>query len=564
MPARHTFLLLALLCIGYGWLFPWSEQIHNPNEMVRVYAVRALAEHGTYAIARREVGPFGQVRDTGPVYQEWGYVNDKALKCEDDDAKPPNCTGNLYACKAPGLNTLGALPQFALDRGWRAATGHGPPKPWIVWWLRLSCVIIPTIAGFLALHKHLHNSLTRKGLALAAVLAAAFGSLSLTYGQMFAGHQPAGIALLLAFLAIARTDDHPHNRGRVALAGLGIGLAVVIEFTAAPAALILVAWLLLRRRRWADLPWLVVGGLGPALLLAHFDWRAFGAPWRLPYGYVENQGFVQDMAPGFFGIHLPDKEKTLGSLVSPFTGLYFWAPWTVLAWLGLFGLHKARAVAATIWQDRRGEALVAFGICVYFLFFQCTHSLWRGGWVVGPRYITALVPFAAIAVAHGLDGLGGRAARLGDLLLAVGAATAIAVTGAATAVSQGFPGEVYNPLSEVVLPLLQHGYVWSSPPVWFGVPARVAALPWLVALGVAAGWAIVALEPPNLRPARWPVRVIGSTVVAALAVACVVGLFSVRGERDQADKDGTVKFLMRTWWPQPLAGATSLPGSAAP
>lgn len=558
MSQRHKTLLLALLIIGYGWLFPWSEQIHNPNEMVRIYAVRALAEHGTYAIARREVSADGQVLDFGPIYDEWGYVNDKAIACDDPKAAKPNCTGSLYACKAPGLNQLGALPQLLFDRGWRAATGHGPTKPWIVWWLRLCCVVVPTICGWMWLAKHLHGRLNRTRLGVAVVLAGALGSLSLTYGQMFAGHQPAGAALVLAFLAIARTGQ-TEDRGKMALAGLGIGLAVIIEFTAAPAALLLLAWLLVRRRRWRDLPWLVAGGLGPALLLAHFDWRAFGAPWRLPYGYVENQGFVQDMAPGFFGIHLPDKEKTAGSLFSPFTGLYFWAPWMALAWLGLTGTRARQAQTPSLWQDRRGEALVAWLICAYFLFFQCTHSLWRGGWVVGPRYITAMVPFAAIAAAYGLDSLHGRLARVGELLLAIGAATAIVVTGSATAVSQGFPLEVYNPLSEVVLPLLRHGFVWSSPPLWLGLPAWMAALPWALALVVGALWAIVALQPPSLAAKRWPVRVVGSAVVAALALMAVMGLASVPGKRDLADRDGTLRFVMRTWWPQPLAGARPLP-----
>ena len=556
MPTAHKRLLLALLAIGYLWLFPWAEKLHNPNEMVRVYSVRAIAEYGTYAIGRRSVTLSGNVIDSGPLVQEWGYVNDKAICCDDPTAVKPHCTGNLFAAKAPGLNQLGAVPHFVLDRLWKKATGHGPPKAVLLWWLRLWLAMLPSIVGFWWLANHLTATLRRPQVGLAVVLAAAFGSLALTYGQMFAGHQPAAMALVLAYGAIAGTTREYASKMRLFVAGLGVGLATLIEFTAAPAGLILLVWLLLRRQRVADLPWIVLGGLGPALLLAHFDYKAFGAPWRLPYGYVENAGFVQDMAPGFFGIHLPTVEKTAGSLLSPYTGLYFWAPWTALAWLGLLAVKRTVANGeASLWTDQRGNGLVAWGICLYFLFFQCTHSLWRGGWVVGPRYVTAMVPFAALAVAYFGDRLVGRRAVVFDLGLAVSAATAIVVTGAATAVCQGFPLEVYNPLSEVVGPLLRNGWTWSSPLYWLGMAALPAAVPWAIALAIAALWAIVSLQPAALRGRGWPMRAVGVTGVALVVAVAVCGLWSVPSRRTPEERMETVKFLSETWFPQPVRGA---------
>ncbi len=557
MTPRQQRLLLALLAVGYLWLFPWAERLHNPNEMVRVYSVRAIAEHGTYAIGRRDLRD-GRAVDSGPLVQEWGYVNDKALACDDPTADRPNCDGWLYAAKAPGLNQLGAAPHFLLDRIWKAVTGHGPPKAAILWWLRLWLAALPSIVGFWWLAGHLSRTLRRPALGVVVTLAAAFGSLSLTYGQMFAGHQPAGMALLLAYGAVAGATQDYASRRRLLCVGLGVGLATLIEFTAAPAGAILLGWLWLKRRRWTDLPWVVLGGLGPALLLAHFNWKAFGAPWRLPYGFVENPGFVQDMAPGFFGIHLPNAEKTLGSLFSPFTGLYFWAPWTALAWLGLLGARKAvRHGEAGHWQDARGNATVAWAICLYFLFFQCTHSLWRGGWVVGPRYITAMVPFAALAVAFGGDALRKRAARGYDAVVGATAVTAIAVTGAATAVCQGFPTEVYNPLPEVVAPLLRLGWTWSSPLYWAGTTALVGALPWFAAVTLAGCWAAWASTAGDGRhPAAVGRRTALAMGVAAVAAVGVFGLWSVPARRSPAERRETVQFLTETWWPLPLRGAS--------
>ena len=89
--------ILGLCIFGYLWLFPYSEPLNNPNEMVRVYAVRAIVEARTYAIGTRDA-----TGDHGLPTDQWGYVNDKAMKCS-DGGKPPDCKGKLYQAKAPGV-----------------------------------------------------------------------------------------------------------------------------------------------------------------------------------------------------------------------------------------------------------------------------------------------------------------------------------------------------------------------------------------------------------------------------------------------------------------------------
>ena len=93
--------LLLVLLVAYGWLFVFFEKINNPNELVRVYAARALLEEGSWSIGRRT--HFG---DRGPVVESWGYVNDKALVCDSPMAGPPACEGRLYAGKAPASSIL--------------------------------------------------------------------------------------------------------------------------------------------------------------------------------------------------------------------------------------------------------------------------------------------------------------------------------------------------------------------------------------------------------------------------------------------------------------------------
>src|SRR2546425_12423541 len=64
-------------------------------------------------------------------------------------------------------------------------------------------------------------------------------------------------------------------------------------------------------------------------------------------------------------------------------------------------------------------------------------------------------------------------------------AAAVATTGLASAVCQGFPLEVINPLREVVGPLFAHGYVPRNLLQLLGVPGLWSALPYFVALAAA-------------------------------------------------------------------------------
>ena len=555
LSAASTRWVLCLCVFGYLWLFPWSEPINNPNEMVRVYAVRAIVEDGTYAIGTRTNGDHGIV-DGGNITAQWGYVNDKAMKCT-DAGTPPNCTGKLYQAKAPGVTFLALLPHALLVAGRKVLHLSPPSKALIVWWMRFWVVILPTLLAWYGLARWLPKRLTRPGLGHAVLLAAALGSLSLTYGQMFAGHQAGGVALLAMFACVVLAG-RISNSGAIFLAGLAGGWAVIIEFPMAPAVFILCGWIWLRRRDPKDV-WLVaLGALLPALLLAHNNWRSFGTPWSLPYANLENPGFVRDLSPGIFGIHLPSKEKVVGSLFSTFTGLYFYAPWTILAWLGWLGVrnNRTRQIGDDWVFGPRGEALFATLICSYFLMFQCSHSLWHAGWVVGPRYLTAMMPFAAIATAHGLDSLRSWRAPLGHGLLAVTGVASIVITGLCTAVSQGFPGEVINPLPEVVEPLLRNGWTYLNPLMALGVKGPWNALPYFLALALGAlslvwlSWRDVLARP-------------GARVLAGIA-ALLVAFVLIRVQwhnndvRTPQEKKATLEFVTMMWTPSHPPGAKPL------
>jgi hypothetical protein len=171
----------------------------------------------------------------------------------------------------------------------------------------------------------------------------------------------------------------------------------------------------------------------------------------------------------------------------------------------------------------------------YYLLFQITHSLWRSGWVVGPRYITPIVPFAAAAV--------GRWARdpLRVAVLAGAGTASIVATGLASTVSQGFPLEVYNPLVEIVAPLLAHGYVPRNLLQLAGVPGVWSALPVYVAFAAA-----IAVLFACARGAR--------LVALALAAALTLAQWTATSG-DEPEHRKAVRFLASIWEPDPPPGA---------
>jgi len=540
--------LAALLLVAYGWFFVYFEKINNPNEMVRVYMARSLAEEHRYALGERK-SVWGVSFDDGTVFQEWGYVNDKALVCRERNQTPPQCPGTLYAAKAPGASLLGS-PIIVLQRWMTRWFAHrAPSKAEMVFVLRWALGIVPSILLWLGVWTFLLRRGVARQVALIATLAGALGSLSLTYGQMFAGHQLAACALGLAFLSGFYPSGERSGGTRTPLAsaislGLGAGLAICIEYPSAPAAAIIaIGWWRERRPGWRAVLLAALGALPSLALLAHFHWSAFGAPWRTPYSFLENVGFAQDISPGLMGVSPPTFERISGSLWSPTFGLWFWAPWTALALAAPFLLRRA--------ERNRIAGFTAAAVVVYYLFFQITHALWRGGWVIGPRYITALVPFAAISVAFAIDVLKGEAKAIATGIWGAAAAASILATGLASSVSQGFPPEIYNPLPETVGPLLLHGFVPPNLLQLAGVPGLWSAVPYLAALAIGALLSLTA-------PLRLDAPARGKVVAYVLALFVLPLLAALQWGSKAGDVEeharGT-RYLASVWEPNPPPGA---------
>jgi|GEM_PF-1444171 len=488
--------LLLVLVVGFAWLyvFPYQEQTNNPNENVRVYMTRAIVDSGSYAIGYRKLSKSGASIDFGSVTKDWGYVNDRSLYCTDRSQRPPDCAGALYSAKAPGTSLLG-VPFYWAQKKLYAALGKPLTLDAVIAWLRLWTMLLPWLVFLVAFQRRVLADTRDLRLAVAFTGLLAFGTTTTTYASMFASHLHTGMALCAGlWLAERALADRTRRPLWLFLAGLALGWAQTSEYAAVvglvPVGLLLL-WRLPDRR---DVAWAVLGGLLPLLLLFHYHRTCFGAVWLTGQSCIEPESFQDAIAPGVMGVVGPSWRRFVGVAFSPFTGLFFFAPFLVL-WLAAAPLLLADA-------EHRRAAWPGVAVAVGFLLFFTSHSLWRGGWTAGPRYLSPAEPFLVLGLARftastrwGTDWRW-RSVLVGLALVALWNRTLVHLT------TQGYPFEFFDPLYEFSLPLLADGYVFRNLANAVGFYGLGTALPYVAAVVLLVVPALWSLLPPSSGPRR--------------------------------------------------------------
>ena len=554
---------LPALAVALLWFFPYHAHLNNPNENVRVYATRAVVEHGTLAIGRRRIVG-GSKRDSGSVVGEWGWVNDKALVCDDPDAKPPTCAGSLYAAKAPGLSLL-AVPAYAvLSAAHHALRGRAPGKTLTVRWLRLLTVTIPWLAFLVLLRLWLRR---RAGIsplvAELTVLALGAGSITTAYALVFTGHALAALTLGGALLLLER---HPGRFGPAAAAGLLCGLAVASEYPTAPVAVVLAGFGLLRApagRRMRVLAGLTAGAMPMAVALGAFHTVVFGHPLATPYAALENAAFVRDSAPGVHGIALPSLHGVGVGLFAPHAGLLFHMPLAALALPGAVTLLRREAGAGA--GRALGGALLAATLVFLTLLVSMPNLRRMLGWTVGPRYIAAAGPVLVVAAAFALERLVRRWPLWGGAGASALVLVGVVLCGLPALVYPHYPPAFRNPAFQLMLPLLVEGYLPRSLGTLLGATGWLSALPGFAALALAAGAALrapaVVADTGDAAGGHEASPMLGCCVArAALAVAlaCVLlGALSLPGRSMREREVREAAWVRRHWEPGSPAAASN-------
>ncbi len=298
--------------------------------------------------------------------------------------------GHQYTDKAIGTSLLGLPTWLLADRLYRFGEYGEVRTDFPIWAANAGAVAIPSALLVLLVYWVARWLAGDRLRALLTAGAYGFGTLAFPFATVFYGHQPAaffGFAGFAAILAAARTSYG--QRLWLALAGLLAGLAVLTEYPAGIIA-VLVGVYLLANRDWRGHWWAFTAGGAAALLpLAAYNTAAFGAPWHLGYGFVQDPSFA-GMGSGMMGVTLP-KLSALREITVGEAGLLTRSPFLALALLGLLmGWREHRA---------RPEVLLCAGVSLAFLLYNAGYYLPMGGHGTGPRFLVPALPFMSLPLA---------------------------------------------------------------------------------------------------------------------------------------------------------------------
>jgi hypothetical protein len=313
--------------------------------------------------------------------------------------------GHAYTDKAPGLSFAALLPYAGVREVQRLAGRSGEQRDvWesevVLWLVRLS-----TVGAFFVLAVFLVG---RAAEALAAgtgaLTAVAFGLGTHAHplATISFGHDVAAALAVGSFLLVWFGGVSPRSALAFTAGGLLAGLAVLAEYQAALAAIVVLGYTSWRGGARATLLF-VLGALPAAVALGAYNLAAFDSPFHLSYRYVSEM-FVERQREGLFGISIPDAEALAKVLVGHH-GLIL-SPFLVLAVVGLWLLWQ---------QGMQAEAAACAGIAALFLIATAGYFDPYGGKSPGPRFFVPALPFLCVGLAPAAR----RWPRLAILLVAI-------------------------------------------------------------------------------------------------------------------------------------------------
>jgi hypothetical protein len=165
-----------------------------------------------------------------------------------------------------------------------------------------------------------------------------------------------------------------------------VGCAVATEYQAGIVAVALFAFVLYAAARRCG--WLLFGAALPAALLGAYQWRAFGAPWRLPFGYFA--GTINGTTEG--GYTIPGLAG-FGDVLTGGRGLLLLSPVVLVGFVAVvFAVRDGR-------PNLRLHGVVAAVLVVAYVVLLAGWSGTPTLETPGPRYLIPMVPFLAVPIA---------------------------------------------------------------------------------------------------------------------------------------------------------------------
>jgi len=181
-----------------------------------------------------------------------------------------------------------------------------------------------------------------------------------------------------------------------------------------------------------------------ALFQIYYNWVCFGGPLASSYAHANPAVMVYEHGR-LFG--RPTLRRLIELTVLPYRGLLVTSPILIMILPGVILFIKKRAL--------RAEFLFLCAVSLIFLLFVASFHAWYGGSAPGPRYLVPVYPFMFLLTVFTVK-------RFPRSYTAV-AMLSIVINLAITIVAIDIPGDIKNPLRDVVLQNILQGTVSINP-----------------------------------------------------------------------------------------------------
>jgi hypothetical protein len=380
---------------------PRSMPTFSSNDRSRWATVRALVDHGTFAIGEgtfdKELGRYrgGRGFEHGIISEDgWGTV-DKMMN---------PATGRFYSTKPPLLTAVAAAQYAVLKSLFGWSITENPER--VVKTILLLTNGVPLL-WYLSLLRQIVSRFGRCEWSRCFTFAAgSWGTFVTTFSNTLNNHVPAAI-ITLGILYFALLTDTTWTRSRISGVGFLAGLLICLELPAAIFSF-LIGVGIVRKVGYRALIWGGVAALIP--VSAHFilnylavgDWlpaySKLQSPW---YQYPGSHWLPPNPGEVKHGIDWARfYESRLAYVFHMIAGHHGWFSLTPIWLLSLVALLAPRW---TNWPWSRSTHVLFVAVSVIVIGFYLVATDNYGGWTCGPRWLIWLTPIWLVTLLPTVD-----------------------------------------------------------------------------------------------------------------------------------------------------------------
>ncbi len=243
-------------------------------------------------------------------------------------------------------------------------------------------------------------------LEIAFILALVYGlaTIAFSYSNVLFQHQIAAFGCFVGFYLIWRVIYEQANTNGLWLAGILFGIATITEYPVVIILGLIFLWALYKANNRIALYRVVMGALPFVVIFLVYNDIAFGTPFT--FGYLHSNWTESVHSIGIGGISTPSLSILLEIMFGTFRGLFFISPVLLLVFPGFYLMWKHEVTHRSV------IVLLALIIGSFFV-YNAGYVVWWGGFSVGPRYLTPMIPFMMLPIAFVIrDGFKNRSIAL--------------------------------------------------------------------------------------------------------------------------------------------------------